>query len=82
MIKKATEIAEQLKSKEIEVGLKGMNQTLDHEIDRLATLYKRNKAIRPDEIRTALEAKNVLTTLIGNAQIRMDSIQLIREGDV
>jgi len=55
---------------------------LDHEIGRLAYLYKRNKGIRPDEIRTALEEKNVLTTLIGDARIRMDSLQLIREGDM
>ena len=79
MIKNATEIVEQLKEKELEAGLKDMNQTLDHEIGRLASLYKRNKAIRPDEIRTALEQKNELTMLIGEARIRMDSIQLIRE---
>ena len=79
MIKNATEIAEQLKEKELEAGLKDMNHTLDHEIGRLASLYKRNKAIRPDEIRTALEQKNELTMLIGEARIRMDSIQLIRE---
>jgi ATP-dependent helicase HepA len=80
MIKTATEIAEQLRLKGIEEGLKQMSQTLDHEIGRLASLYERNKAIRPDEIRTALEEKNVLRMLIGNARIRMDSIQLIREG--
>jgi ATP-dependent helicase HepA len=82
MIKTANEIGEQLKIEEIDVGLQRMSQTLDHEIGRLASLYKRNKAIRPDEIRTALEEKNVLLKLIGKAQIRMDSLQLIREGDV
>ncbi|EPR70973.1 RNA polymerase-associated protein RapA [Cyclobacterium qasimii] len=81
MIKTAVEIAEQLKKKEIEIGLSAMNQTLDHEIGRLASLYKRNKSIRPDEIRTALEHKNELTILIEDARIRMDSLQLIREGD-
>ncbi|MFT4738938.1 MAG: ATP-dependent helicase HepA [Paraglaciecola sp.] len=81
MIKTASEIAEQLKAKEIEIGLQRMNQTLDHEIGRLASLYKRNKAIRPDEIRTALDEKNILTTLISHASIRMDSIQLIKEGE-
>jgi len=79
MIKTATEIAEQLQKEEIDAGLERMSQTLDHEIGRLAYLYKRNKAIRPDEIRAALEEKNVLTTLIGDARIRMDSLQLIRE---
>jgi len=80
MIKTATEIAEQLRVEGIDAGLQRMSQTLDHEIGRLASLYKRNKAIRKDEILTALEEKNVLTALIGNAQIRMDSLQLIREG--
>lgn len=80
MIETATEIAEQLKLEEIDAGLNRMNQTLDHEIGRLASLHKRNKAIRPDEIRTAFDEKNVLTALIGNARIRMDSLQLIKEG--
>ena len=80
MIKTATEIAEQLQVEKIGTGLERMHQTLDHEIGRLAALHKRNKAIRPDEIRTALEEKNELTTLLGDARIRMDSIQLIREG--
>jgi len=80
MLSSATDISEQLKGDEIAEGLKCMNQTLDHEIDRLGKLFKQNKSIRPDEIRTALDEKNVLTELISNAQIRMDSIQLIKEG--
>jgi ATP-dependent helicase HepA len=80
MIAAAEGIAEQMKSKEVVDGLQRMNQKLDHEINRLAALHKKNNAIRPDEIRTALSEKNVLTKLIGDAQIRMDSIQLIREG--
>lgn len=81
MISSAKEVAEQLKIKGIEVGLQVLNQTLDHEIGRLAYLYKRMKGIRPDEIRTALEEKSVLEALISNAHIRIDSLQLIREGD-
>ena len=80
MLITATDIAEQLKGDEIKEGLKCMNQTLDHEIGRLTTLHKQNKSIRLDEIRTALDEKNVLIELIGNAQVRMDSIQLIKEG--
>lgn len=80
MIKTAEEIADQMKDKEIDSGLQYMNHTLDHEIGRLAYLYKRNNAIRPDEIRTALEQKNELAELITNARIRIDAIQLIREG--
>jgi ATP-dependent helicase HepA len=59
-----------------------MSQTMDHEIGRLAYLFERNKAIRPDEVRTALNEKKMLTALIENARIRMDSLQLIREGDM
>ena len=82
MIKAATARAEERKTEVVEAGLERMNDTLDHEIARLASLYKKNKAIRPDEIRTALDEKNVLTTLIGEARIRMDAMQLIREGGV
>ncbi len=80
MIRIATEVANQLKEKEIVEGLNRMNQTLEHEIGRLAYLFKRNKSIRPDEIRTAMDEKNALTNLISDARIRMDSLQLIKEG--
>jgi ATP-dependent helicase HepA len=82
MLQTASELAEQLQGKEITQGLQRMNQTLDHEIERLATLHQQNNAIRPDEIRTALDEKKELIELIGNAQIRMDSLQLIREGGI
>ncbi|MFY0688466.1 MAG: RNA polymerase-associated protein RapA [Cyclobacteriaceae bacterium] len=81
MIRTASEVASQLKEKEITEGLNRMNETLEHEIGRLAYLFKRNKGIRPDEIRTAMDGKNELTTLISDARIRMDSLQLIKEGD-
>ncbi len=80
MIDMATEIAERLKEDVISAGLTQMNQTLDHEIGRLASLHKRNKSIRPDEIRTAMDEKEVLTALIQEARLRMDSLLLIREG--
>jgi ATP-dependent helicase HepA len=82
MIKTATEVAEQLRLKEIDAATERMSQSLDHEIGRLAYLHKRNNAVRPDEIRKAFDEKNVLTTLIGDARIRMDALQLIREGEV
>lgn len=82
MIQTAEEVVEQLKVREVKAGLERMSETLDHEIARLASLHKRNKAIRPDEVRTALEEKSVLSTLIADARIRMDSLQLIREGDM
>jgi ATP-dependent helicase HepA len=82
MLNNASTVAEEMQGVAIQLGLQQMNQTLDHEIARLAALAKRNKAIRPDEIRTALAQKKEMTTLIGHAQIRMDSIQLIREGNL
>lgn len=82
MLSTANEIAEQMRIDGVDGGLQRMNQTLDHEIGRLAYLYKRNKGIRPDEIRTALDERSVLTALIEHAKVRLDSIQLIREGDV
>lgn len=82
MIKSANDLAEQLKEQVIKEGIEKMSQSLDHEIERLALLYKRNKSIRPDEIRTAIDEKKELTILIENARIRMDSVQLIREGEM
>jgi ATP-dependent helicase HepA len=82
MIKTATDRVEQLKNIKIDHGLEKMSKELDHEIGRLATLYKKNKAIRRDEIRTAIEEKDILINLISNARIRMDSILLIKEGEM
>ncbi len=78
MIEAATEVAEQLKIEAIKEAMGHMSQTLDHEIGRLAYLYKRNKSIRPDEVRSALDEKTALSSMITDARIRMDSIQLIR----
>ncbi|PKH52604.1 RNA polymerase-associated protein RapA [Tenacibaculum sp. Bg11-29] len=79
MIKVATEIAEEQRTKEIANGLIRMNRTLKHEIDRLKILQGNNNNIRPEEIETALNEQLGLTSLIKNARIRMDAIQLIRK---
>ena len=54
-----------------------MNLTLNHEIERLYLLQQKNKNIRAEEIQIALDEQITLTTLIQNAQVRMDAIQLI-----
>ncbi|MDD4969262.1 MAG: RNA polymerase-associated protein RapA [Paludibacter sp.] len=77
MISAATKIAEEQSAKERAKGLKRMNLTLNHEIDRLRILQERNKNIRPEEIQTALTEQITLATLIKNARVRMDAIQLI-----
>lgn len=79
MITSAKKIAQELGDKEIEKGLQRMNLKLNHEIDRLIALQKKNKQIRPDEIQTATEERSTLSTLINNARIRLDAIQLIRK---
>ena len=77
MISAATKIAEKQSAKEIAKGLERMNFTLKHETDRLKVLQKKNKNIRPEEIQIALNEQITLTTLIKNAKVRMDAIQLI-----
>lgn len=79
MISTATKIAEQRGKIEIASGLERMNLSLNHEIDRLKILQKKNKNIRPEEIRIALNEQQTLTTLINDARVRMDGIQLIRK---
>jgi len=77
MISAAKEIANDKGAKKIENGLKNMNFTLDHEINRLKTLQKKNKNIRPEELQIAQEEQAALASLIKNARVRMDAIQLV-----
>jgi ATP-dependent helicase HepA len=79
MISSATEIAEEMGDREIEKGLERMKRTLDHEINRLTALQKKNKDIRPDEIQAAVEERNTLFALIKKARVRLDAVQLIRK---
>jgi ATP-dependent helicase HepA len=65
--------------REIEKGLERMKRTLDHEINRLTALQKKNKDIRPDEIHSAIEERNSLSLLIKKARVRLDAVQLIRK---
>ncbi len=81
MITAATKFSEVLGATEISNGLQKMNLTLDHEIGRLKSLHKKNNHIRPEEIRVALEEQTSLVSLMRDAQIRMDSLQLIWKGD-
>ncbi|WP_192346261.1 RNA polymerase-associated protein RapA [Algoriphagus sp. Y33] len=79
MILSATEIAEQMGEQEIKKGLERMKLTLDHEINRLTALQKKNKDIRADEIQAGLEERNTLSALIKKARVRLDAVQLIRK---
>jgi len=56
-----------------------MKRTLDHEINRLTALQKKNTDIRPDEIQAAIEERNTLSALIQKARVRLDAVQLIRK---
>ncbi|MEO9801726.1 MAG: RNA polymerase-associated protein RapA [Reichenbachiella sp.] len=82
MISAAAAIAETLSKKEIAKGLKKMELTLDHEIDRLQVLHKNDKHIRPEEIELAMKERTTLTTLIKDARIRIDALLLIQKGAV
>jgi len=77
MISAAKKIAAAQRTRIIAKGLQRMNLTLNHEIDRLKVLQQKNKNIRPEEIQTALDEQCTLATLITNASVRMDAIQLI-----
>lgn len=78
MIESAKEIIQEKANLEIEKGLKRMIQIVDHEINRLSTLQEKNNNIRPDEIQTAIQEKEVLSNLIKKAKIRLDALQLIQ----
>lgn len=77
MISATTKLAEQQGLKEIAKGLQNMNRRLNHEIDRLKTLQKKNKDIRSEEIQIADNQRGALAKLIQNARLRMDALQLI-----
>ncbi len=78
MIAKGTALAKKLGEKEIAKGTQRMNLKLDHEIERLTALQKKNKHIRKDEIETARAERAALATIIKKARIRLDALQLIR----
>ena len=79
MISSATNIAEELADKEIKSGIKRMESSLNHEINRLEILQKMNKHIRPDEINIANDERTNLSAIIKNARIRLDALLLIRK---
>lgn len=79
MISSAKKIGQEMGDKAIAKGLQRMTLKLNHEIDRLIVLQKKNKYIRPEEIQTAIEERDALSVLIKNARIRLDALQLIRK---
>lgn len=79
MMLSATKIANELGEKEISVGLQRMKLKLNHEINRLTALQKKNKHVRSDEIEAAIEDRELLTSLIKNARMRLDALQLIQK---
>jgi ATP-dependent helicase HepA len=79
MISSGTEIANELGQIEIEKGLQKMKLQLNHEIDRLRDLQKKNQHIRADEIQTAIDERAKLSSIIKKARVRLDALLLIRE---
>jgi ATP-dependent helicase HepA len=82
MMEAAIDYAEELKVVELEKGLKRMNKSLGHEVQRLKELQKKNKNIRKQEIQAAENEQSNLATLISQARVRMDAILLIKKGSV
>lgn len=80
MIKAATRRAESLGMLEVSKGLRKMNQTLDHEIDRLTALQRSNQHIRPEEIEIARTEQKTLADLIMDAGVRLDAICVVGRG--
>jgi len=78
MISSATKLAETLGAAEISSGQQKMKLTLDHEINRLKSLQKKNDNIRPEEIQIAVDEQTTLAALIKAARIRLDALQLIQ----
>jgi ATP-dependent helicase HepA len=78
MISAATKVADTLAAAEISRGLQKMNLSLDHEIERMQSLQKKNENIRPEEIQAAVNEQATLAALIQDARIRLDALQLIR----
>jgi ATP-dependent helicase HepA len=64
---------------EIEKGLQKMKLQLNHEINRLTALQKKNQHIRDEEIQTAIDERAKLSNIIKKARVRLDALQLIRE---
>lgn len=79
MLSMATNMAEKQGAKEISMGLQRMNDTLNHEIARLTELQKKNRDVRAEEIEVAMAEQSKLASLLKNARVRLDAIQLIRK---
>lgn len=80
MITAATRRAGDLGMVEVSKGLRKMNQTLDHEIDRLTALQRGNQHIRPEEIEIARKEQKTLADLIMDAGVRLDALCVVRRG--
>jgi len=54
-----------------------MNTNLDLEIERLEQLMKVNESVRPEELEFLNLRKELLTTAIQSASMRLDAVRLI-----
>lgn len=79
MIDQATALAEGIAAEKISQSLQNMQHRLDHEIDRLKTLAKRNNHIRREEIQFAEEEQQQLSNLIQEARIRLDGLLVVQQ---
>lgn len=80
MLQAASQIAEIRAQTKIQSGLRKMKASLDHEIDRLKSLQKKNNHVRPEEVKMAEEVRLEMSSLIREARIRLDGVMLIQKG--
>jgi ATP-dependent helicase HepA len=79
MIDRATQIAEAMAEEKIATGLRKVDLTVNHEINRLKSLQEKNGNIRPEEIQIAIQERTELTDLIKSARVRLDAVLLIQK---
>ena len=77
MVSTAQMFAEEKQSQFIQKGLKGMEQNLTFEIDRLTALKDVNPDVRQEEIDLLLNHRETLTQIIGKARLRLDALRVV-----
>jgi ATP-dependent helicase HepA len=82
MLEAASELARKKRNEIVERTAPLMARELTHEVERLQALRKVNPNVREAEIELAVKFQGELTTKLAEAQVRVDALRLIWEGDV
>jgi hypothetical protein len=82
MLQAATELAKKKRDEIVARTGPLMDRELTHEVQRLQSLGKVNPNVREEEIELAEKYKRELITRLAEAQVRVDALRLIWEGEV